>query len=163
MTADEGAATLNPEAPDGSETQDPPATGRRRARSNGQPATTYAYNVYLDGAGVEAVGTWEAENAATTLFCSIEFDGDGSRHAHCIDGDDLRLIATVDAATNDKAVAAILQGDPGTLNDRAKVVRETWQAHVDLEPIAIPVSRVEMGRVPCPWRIEHTGLIGGTR
>lgn len=160
MTADEGVATLNPEVPDGSETQDPPATGRRRARSNGQPATTYEYRVYLDSIGQAAVGRWEAESeearGITPMFPESSLDGSLI--------EDLRLVDVIDAPTRDDAVGQILRdADEDTLSDRAKVVRAAWQAHVDLEPIAIPVSRVETGRVPCPWRIEHTGLIGGTR
>lgn len=169
MTADEGVATLNPEAPDGSEAQDPPK-GKRSA--NGKPATaTYEYGVSLDGAGIIAVGEWEAEHASTSWFCVDGTDGDGQPTRYPLQGDpaDQMSLGTIEASTNDKAVGLILRteeegGLPDVdLTERARVVRAAWQAHTSLWPIAIPVSRVETGRVPCPWRIEHTGLIGGTR
>lgn len=172
--------SLNPEAPDSSETQDPPAetfvdpeagnpapaageilsaTRRRRAaRSNGQPATTYEYLIFLDGENVSAVGEWEAEHAETTYFADMDGQLLG-RSADYIDNEDLRHIATAQAATPDKAVDLLL-ADTGIGGSRAQVVRDAHADHVSIRFRVLTPGKVT--EVPRVWE-QRWALAGGGR
>lgn len=130
------------------------ASATRRARGTA-PAVTFEYRVFLDGEGVIRVGDWEAQHGTTTMFCTEE-EGSLERHAHCIDGDDLRWIGTADARDQAGAVAAILKGEVD--NERAKVVRAAHKAHVDLDFKVLSSSKI--GEVPVHWKIVPSFSIG---
>lgn len=123
---------------------DPPA------RRNG-PGKTYEYKLYMDGENVARVGEWEAEQVSTTYFCHYS-EGDerypAGRYPDCIDGDDLRHVATVEAANADAAGELLLRGDVA-LNERGKVVRAAYEAHVGVVFTALTPGKITL--VPKLW------------